>query len=466
MKDIFFRENIFEILNYIEEGIQIIDEKGKILYFNKSVQRLDELDRDKTLGRHIFEVYPSLSHDTSTLIKVMETGSPIFDAEQTFINYKGDKITTINTSIPIKERGRIKGAIEISRDITHVRKLSEKIVDLQSELYKDTKDPKKNKERAKYTFVDIIGQNSKMLKLKAMALRASQTSSPVLIYGETGTGKELLVQSIHNASGRKNKPFIAQNCAALPANLLEGILFGTVKGGFTGAEDRPGLFELANGGTLFLDEINSMPLELQAKMLRVLQDGSIRRLGSTKTVDVDVRVITATNTEPEEAMKEKLIRKDLFYRLSVINLKIPALRDRKDDIPVLVEYFIEKYNEKLGASVQDISKEALEIFNKYDWPGNIRELEHVIQGILSIEETDVIDINHLPYQFGDFIDKPIKKEELQPLNKAVEDLEKQIILDGLNRTNWNITKTADLISIPRQTLQYKIKKYRIKNSQD
>ncbi|WP_252187703.1 sigma-54 interaction domain-containing protein [Anaeromonas frigoriresistens] len=464
MKNIFFRENIFEILNYIEEGIQIIDEKGKILYFNKSAQNLDELDVEKTLGRHIFEVYPSLSHDTSTLIKVMQTGSPIFEAEQTFVNYKGDKITTINTSIPIKEKGRIKGAIELSRDITKVRELSERIVDLQSKLYKETKDPKENKERAKYTFVDIIGQNAKMLKLKAMALRASQTSSPVLIYGETGTGKELLVQSIHNASGRKNKPFIAQNCAALPANLLEGILFGTVKGGFTGAEDRPGLFELANKGTLFLDEINSMPLELQAKMLRVLQDGSIRRLGSTKTIDVDVRVITATNTEPEQAMDEKLIRKDLFYRLSVINLKIPPLRERKDDIPVLVEYFIDKYNRKLDTSVDNISKEVLDIFNKYDWPGNIRELEHVIQGILSIEETHIIKREHLPYQFGEFIDTISLDEEVQPLNKAVEELEKKIILDGLNKTHWNISKTADIISIPRQTLQYKMKKYGLKNS--
>ncbi|MBS4534932.1 sigma 54-interacting transcriptional regulator [Clostridium sp. D2Q-14] len=463
MKDIFFRENIFEILNYLEEGIQIIDEKGKILYFNKSVQNLDELDRDKTIGRHILEVYPSLSYDTSTLIRVMETGKPIYNAEQSFVNYKGDRITTVNTSIPIKEKGRIKGAIEISTDITNVKKLSEKIVDLQKELYKDKEKPRKNKEKARYTFVDIIGQNSSMIKLKAMALRASRTSSPVLIYGETGTGKELLVQSIHNASGRKNDHFIAQNCAALPANLLEGILFGTVKGGFTGAEDRPGLFELANGGTLFLDEINSMPLELQAKMLRVLQDGSIRRLGSTKTVDVDVRIITATNTEPDKAMEEKLIRKDLFYRLSVINLEIPPLRERIDDIPVLVEYFIDKYNEKLNTSVKDISNEALNVFNKYSWPGNVRELEHVIQGILSIEETDIIKEKHLPSQFVDFIEKStVNKEEIQPLNKAVEELEKQIIFSGLNKTNWNITKTAELILVPRQTLQYKIKKYGLK----
>lgn len=461
MKNIFFRENIFEILNYIEEAIQIIDEKGKILYFNKSAQKLDELDRDNIIGRHIFEVYPSLNHDTSTLIQVMQTGSPIYEREQTFINYKGDKITTINTSIPIKEKGRIKGAIEISRNITYVRKMTEKITDLQTKLYSESDNPKKNNERAKYTFIDLIGQNTNMAKLKATALRASNTSSPVLIYGETGTGKELLVQSIHNASPRKNKPFIAQNCAALPANLLEGILFGTVKGGFTGAEDRKGLFELANGGTLFLDEINSMPLELQAKMLRVLQDGSIRRVGSTRTIDVNVRVITATNTAPEEAIEEKLMRKDLYYRLAVINLKIPALRERKDDIPLLIEFFIDKYNKKLGSEVEGAHEEVIDILMKYDWPGNVRELEHVIQGILALEDTEIIKKEHLPYQFEEYKDEVKYPATITPLTNAVEDLEKNIISEALKTTDRNITKTADLISIPRQTLQYKIKKYKL-----
>jgi arginine utilization regulatory protein len=459
VKSIFFRENIFEILNHIEEAIQIIDEKGRILYFNKSAKELDELGREKIIGRHILEVYPSLNHDTSTLIQVMQTGSPIYEKEQMFINYKGNKITTINTSIPIKEKGRIKGAIEISRNITHVRKMTEKITDLQTKLYSENDNPKKNNERAKYTFIDIIGQNRKMAKLKATALRASNTSSPVLIYGETGTGKELLVQSIHNASPRKNKPFIAQNCAALPSNLLEGILFGTVKGGFTGAEDRKGLFELANGGTLFLDEINSMPLELQAKMLRVLQDGSIRRVGSTKTIDVNVRVITATNTEPEQAIDEKIMRKDLYYRLAVINLKIPVLRERKDDIPLLIEFFIDKYNKELGNDVEGIEDDALDILMKYDWPGNVRELEHVIQGVLALEDTDTIKKEHLPYQFEKYKNEINKDEDIRPLNSAVESLEKNIIKEALKKTDRNITKTAELISIPRQTLQYKMKKY-------
>ncbi|WP_284142968.1 sigma 54-interacting transcriptional regulator [Caloranaerobacter azorensis] len=280
MRKFFFGENIFEILDYLDEGIHIIDDRGNIVYYNRAAQRLDEIEGDKAIGRHILEIYPSLTYETSTLLKVIKTGQPIFNVEQTFVNYKGDRITTLNTSLPIKANGKIIGALEISKDITQVRRLSEKILDLQKELFNDNnKKPNKSKHTAKYTFVDIIGQSEEMLRLKSLALKASMVSSPVLIYGKTGTGKELFVQSIHNASPRKNKPFIAQNCAALPSGLLESILFGTVKGSFTGAEDRPGLFELANGGTLFLDEINSMPLDLQAKLLRVIQDGSIRRVG-------------------------------------------------------------------------------------------------------------------------------------------------------------------------------------------
>ena len=294
MNDTFIKENIYEILDHVDEGIHIIDKNGRIVYYNRFAQSIDDIDRERAVGRHILEIYPSLSEDTSTLLTVMRTGEPIYNVEQTFINYKGKKITTINSSIPIKASGKIVGALEISKDITQVKEMSEKIVDLQSKLYGNNKNVgkvTKEKGKAKYTFVDIIGECKEMLALKSLALKAAETDAPVLIYGDTGTGKELFVHSIHNASPRRNKPFIAQNCAALPANLLEGILFGTVKGGFTGAEDREGLFELAHGGTLFLDEINSMPLELQAKLLRVLQDSTIRRVGGTKTIDVDVRKI-------------------------------------------------------------------------------------------------------------------------------------------------------------------------------
>ncbi len=462
MKDLFFRENILEILDYIEEGIHIIDSNGRIVYYNLFAQRIDGVERDKAIGRHLLEIYPSLTHETSTLLTVMKTGESIFKEEQTFINYKGEKITTINSSVPIRNNGKILGALEISKDITQVRKMSEEIVDLQSKLYNNkTLNKSKVEETAKYTFLDIIGENKEMLKLKKISLKAAQTDAPVLIYGETGTGKELFVHSIHNSSRRKHKPFITQNCAALPSNLLEGILFGTAKGGFTGAEDRQGLFELAHGGTLFLDEINSMPLELQSKLLRVLQDGSIRPIGDTRTINVDVRIITATNVPPEEAIKCKLLRKDLYYRLNVISLNIPPLRERRDDIPILTDYFIKRFNQRLGKCFKGVSKEVVGVFNAYSWDGNVRELENLIEGIMSIYDIQTIELEHLPAKFGEYRNGRKSSMELS-LKDILEETERSLILEALEEADYNISHTADLLNIPRQTLQYKISKYNLK----
>lgn len=464
MNDTFIKENIYEILDHVDEGIHIIDKNGRIIYYNRFAQTIDDIDRERAVGRHILEIYPSLSDDTSTLLTVMRTGEPIYNVEQTFINYKGKKITTINSSIPIKASGKIVGALEISKDITQVKEMSETIVDLQSKLYRNNKDKNidsKNKERGKYTFVDIIGESKEMLALKSLALKASETDAPVLIYGETGTGKELFVHSIHNASPRRYNPFIAQNCAALPANLLEGILFGTVKGGFTGAEDREGLFELAHGGTLFLDEINSMPLELQAKLLRVLQDSTIRRVGGTKTIDVDVRIVSATNIPPEEAVENKLLRKDLYYRLSVVNFQIPPLKQRKGDIKLLTNYFIKNMNEKLNKSVVGVSNKVMKIFENYQWEGNVRELENTIEGIMSLYDMEVIDVEHIPQKFKTHIERETKPHG-KSLKEVIEDTERNIIEDTLNMTNGNITHTAEILKVPRQTLQYKINKYELK----
>ncbi|CAK7087358.1 sigma 54-interacting transcriptional regulator [Tissierella sp.] len=459
MKDLFFRENVLEILDYLEEGLHIIDKNGIIVYYNKFAQGIDGIEREKVIGRHLLEVYPSLTEETSTLLTVIRTGESMHKKEQTFLNYKGEKITTINTSIPITSKGKILGALEISKDITTVRQMSEKIVDLQNKLYNNKKEKNtidKAKESAQFTLLDIVGENKEMIRLKSLALKAAESDASVLISGDTGTGKELFVHSIHNASSRRYKPFITQNCAALPGNLLEGILFGTIKGGFTGAEDRPGLFELAHGGTLFLDEINSMPLELQSKLLRVLQDGTIRRVGATNTIKVNVRIIAATNISPEEAVEKRQIRRDLYYRLNVVSFEIPPLKDRKDDIPVLTSYFINKFNEKLGKKVKGISKGVLNIFNNYEWDGNVRELEHLIEGIMSISDGEIIDIEDLPYKFR----QHKKNHELHEssLSEILEETERNLIKEALKQTDHNITKTAELLKIPRQTLQYRLSK--------
>ncbi len=461
-----FFDALIKAIEHIDDGIHIIDASGKIIYYNQAAKQLDEIDVEKAVGRHILEVYPSLSFETSTLLQVMKTCKPMYNVEQNFTNYKGNKISTVNTSLPIVYNNKVVGAVEISKNITKVKELSEKIVKLQNELYENKSTNIKNKNMANYTFLDIIGHSKEMQKIKSLGLRASESDSPVLISGPTGTGKELIVQSIHNSSKRKNQPFIAQNCAALPNNLLESILFGSVKGSFTGAENRAGLFELANDGTLFLDEINSMPIELQAKLLRVLQDGRLRRVGASTTIDIDVRIVSAINAPLNKVLELGQLRSDLFYRLSVITFEVPPLKERVEDIPLLVDYFIKKYNEKCNKFFSYISSEVLKIFMDYEWPGNVRELEHTIESVISLYDGEVIREEHLPFQFKNIHNNKkdiiIDSNSIRPLEVSLQRYEKEIIASALEKVDYNVSKAAKLLNVPRQTLQYKIKKLDIK----
>lgn len=465
-------ENLHIIFSSINAGIHAVNRDGIAIFYNEAAAELDGLRPEQVLGRHVLEVFPSLTEETSTLLRVIRTGKPIMNQQQTFKNMKGETVTTINSTIPLMRNGELIGAMEVSQNITQVRRLAERVVDLQTELYKselNRKKPSKMPHRgeAHFTFDDIIGECEQMLKLKFMAYKASQSASSVLVHGETGTGKELIVQSIHNASKRKDYPFIAQNCAALPESLLEGILFGTVKGGFTGAEDRPGLFELADGGTLFLDEINSMNLELQAKLLRVLQEGVVRRIADTKLRPVDVRVIAATNIDPLLAVEQHKLRPDLYYRLNVVSLRVPPLRERKDDIPLLVQHFLDKYNEIFGMRVSEVSPAAMEIFMSYDWPGNVRELEHTIEGCMNIIDGNRILPEHLPENIKEKAEKaPPPVEEvhistIQPLRDTLKQVEKELIRKAMKEARGNVSKAALLLKIPRQTLQYKLRNYQI-----
>lgn len=486
-------EKIFrEILDILDIGIHIINTDGNTLFYNSSMGKLERLVPDNVIGKNLLEIFPSLNNETSTLLYVVNTGRPIVDRVQTYINFKGQKITTVNSTYPLKEGEKIIGAIEIAEDITKLKELSEKVAFLQSLSKDNIKRKNEGHPFAKFTFDDIVGESEEIKKTISMAKKAAQTSSPILIYGETGTGKEMFAQSIHNASDRRNRPFIAQNCAAVPESLLEGILFGTVKGGFTGAIDRPGLFEEADGGTLFLDEINSMGVNLQAKLLRVLQEGAIRRVGDTKIMPINTRIIAAANENPIECTKNGTLRKDLFYRLAVVYIKIPPLRERRGDIHLLTKYFIENLNKTLGKDVIDVSRDVMKVFMEYEWLGNIRELENAVEGSMNmIVNESYIDIEHLPFyileqynQNGDYIyiDKNIENEgklfkyivldnDQDPadansivdfsLDQVVDHIEKEIIIKTLNSYNGNITKTAEKLKIKRQTLQYKIKKYGI-----
>lgn len=480
MNELLYIRKLEEIMDYINDGIQIIDNKGNLIYSNKSAGELDAIDIRHSVGKHISEIYPSLNKENSTLLRVIATNSPILESQQTFKTYRGKEVTTINTTLPIAEDGAMIGAIEISRDITNYKKLSEKYVELKDEV-SGKKDVKKlTSDIPKFYFSNIITHNEEFNRTKQIAMKAARKDIPVLVYGETGTGKELLVQSIHNASKRSNRAFVAQNCAALPTSLLEGILFGTAKGGFTGAVDRKGLFEIADGGTLFLDEINSMPLEVQAKLLRVLQDGIIRRVGDTITRKVDVRIIAAMNIDPNQAIKENQIRRDLYYRINTVTLWIPKLRDRREDILLLSEYFINKYNKRLDKDVKGISDKVYNMFMDYDWEGNVRELEHIIEGAVNFLDSGIITEKDLPIGIRSRYKPEIVEEEkiakdtrkdvyegekLKPdYNKALglkenlELMESKIIEDVLKVNDFNVSKTAKELKIPRQTLQYKIGK--------
>lgn len=465
---------LFEsMLTHLMQGILVVDTNADVIFYNEPVTHIAGINAEDAIGKNILEIFPGLTPETSTFYYVLRTGKPLIDYVQTYYNYRGDKVTTLTSTIPLVKEGKIVGAFELYRDVATVGELSEKIISLQRELFRKASSPRITAENhAHFTLDDIIGESTAIKELKDKVLKISDSNSPVLVYGETGTGKELLVQAIHNASfKRKNKPFIAQNCAALPKTLLEGILFGTTSGSFTGAKDRPGLFELADGGTLYLDEINSMDIELQAKLLRVLQDGVVRRLGGVKTIVVDVRVIASTNENPLISVEKKLLREDLYYRLNVISFTIPPLRDRKEDIPVLVDYFIKYYNKQLRKNVKGISSEALEFLMENPWPGNVRELKSKIESIMNFMEGDIITLKDISvkttHEFINFKNKGLPLQDANSLGdismkEALENFEKNLIEKAICRANGNYAEAARLLKVPRQTLHNKIKKYGIK----
>lgn len=457
-----FDRIIYDIFDKLHEGIIILNKEGNLEFINKKAAEIDNIDRNTAIGRTVLEIYPSLNEKTSTLLKVLKSKEPIINYKQLYKNYKGETLKAINSTFPLWQGKRFFGAITVSRcieedtlEINDIFDLGE-IFDLNTVDDEGSTRKKKstlNSTSAKYDFIDIVGRSNYILEAKDRANKASKTLSPVLVYGETGTGKELFVQAIHNNSIRRKKPFVPQNCAAIPINLMEGILFGTARGGFTGAENRKGLFELASGGTLYLDELNSMPLELQAKILRVIQEGEIRRVGETESREIDVRIIASLNEEPEMLVEKGLLRKDLYYRLNVVRINLPPLRKRKEDIPLLVSFFINSFNEKFKADIQGIHQEALKRLISMQWEGNIRELEHCLEAIFNLRQSGFILAEDL-----DEISTASKAKEIIPLKEKIAELEGGYINEALTAANNNISEAARLLDIPRQTLQSKIKK--------
>ncbi len=439
-------------------GIFIVDKFGKVIFYNQSINDLAGLKVESAVGKHLLEIFPRLTEETSTIMRTLITGEGLKDYVQNYYNYQDKRVTILSNTIPIYEDGQLEGVVEI-------------FFDVEKYNLSNSKTNRDSVEKAIYTLDDIIGSSKSKKDLKNKIKKTADSRSPVLVYGETGTGKELVVQCLHNESIRRDKPFIAQNCAAIPGTLFESILFGTKLGSFTGAKDSKGLIEAADGGTLFLDEINSMDVTLQAKLLRFLQEGYIRRIGDNTTHAVDVRIIAALNENPYEAIASGKLRSDLFYRLNVINFSLPPLRETKNDIIELGCYFLDYFNKELNKNVNGFSEEVMEFFKKYNWPGNTRELRHTVEHAINIAEGSMISINDLP----DYINtkKSNDSKDNNPvltydenytgsLNEQIERFERKIIINALKQYDCNVSKTAKKLSVPRQTLYYKMEKLNIK----
>jgi arginine utilization regulatory protein len=396
----------------------------------------------------------------------------------------GKVANTIHRVFPLFGNGRLIGAICLVKDYNVLEETiaSIAIPKKQSDLNNGTN----------YTFADIIGENPAFLRAVNTAAMAADSPSPVMLYGETGTGKELLAQSIHNHSSRSERQYIPVNCAAIPENLLEGVLFGTSKGAFTGAMNKPGLFERASGGTLFLDEVNAMSFNLQAKILRVLQEKRVRRVGALKEIDINLKIISSVNTQPHRAIEEGTLRPDLFYRLGVVFIAIPPLREKRDDIEKLIQHFLDKHSRALAKGIPRVSEEVMAHFIRYRWPGNVRELEHVIESAMNLlQPNEMIQFNHLrghfSAQFENWPDEsrsfsgPESSASIPPSEpfetissnangfkapaKSLEQIraegEKSAIFNALVNANGNVSKAAASIGISRQLLYYKMKKYNL-----
>lgn len=472
MKAEYYSKIIEALIELIDEGVYIVDKNGIGQYYNKAMASMEKVNMDDVLGKKFHEAFPDFHMGESTMFQALTKKEPTLKKQQTYKNLYGKEITTINSTIPIIVDGEAVAAVEVAKDITDIRKMSDKLLKLQENtIEKAVAAAVENGDALrppsgirKYTFDDIYGENPRFTEVVNRAKRAAGNDASVFIYGETGTGKELFAQSIHYGGPRKDKPFLAQNCAAIPETLLEGILFGTTKGSFTGAIDRAGLFEQANGGTLLLDEISAMPYELQSKLLRVLQENYVRRVGGNKDIPVKVRIIATVNEPPEDLIRQGMLRKDLYYRLNVINISIPALRERPDDIPVLAERFLEKHNKRFQKELWMVSDEAIKKLQKYDYPGNVRELENIIEQTVSMADKEHVlteKLLSMP-ETG----KRVKRPEFdynadRPLDEYLDAIEERIIKEALVAWDGNITKAANALQIKRQTLQHKLKKYHV-----
>ena len=430
------------ILNSIADGVVVLGLNHRILFINRAAKEI----LGKVGAEDFFksgkcsEIIGHTGCSFDCLInRTIKSREHLYNYEVTL--ERGDKLLTlsINTSLLKDESGSIIGGIEIFRDVSLIKELKDEI-------------------KGKYSFNNIVGKNYRMHEVYELLKEVAPTRATVLIEGETGTGKELIANAIHHNSPRAEGPFIKVNCAALSEGLLESELFGHVKGAFTGAiNDRAGRFELAGGGTLFLDEVGDITPHTQVKLLRVLQEGEFERVGGIKTIKVDVRVITATNKDLKALVDRGAFREDLFYRLKVVPIRLPALRERKDDIPLLVRHFIDKFNREMSMEVRHISPAAMELLMEYEYPGNIRELEHIIEHAFVRCQGNTVSPEHLPKD----LQAKAAVERVLNTDEPLKSLEREMILKSLHETKWKYNETARMLKMSRTTLWRRMKDLRI-----
>ena len=456
-----YLSSITNVENYID-AIIVFDRNAKVVYTNLLHTEITPITAVELLGKDIFDVYPNINPEESTIMKALTEGKTTINHHNKLTTPDGFTFEVIDDTFPIRENGKIIGATCITYTPTWQHTLSSLDFNIK----------KSQTCKTLFKISDIIGRSEPIQTIRDQIQRIARTSSSVLIYGETGTGKEMVAQSIHTASNRKEKPFIAQNCAAIPATLLESIFFGTVKGSYSGAENRAGIFETANGGTIFLDEINLMDIGLQAKLLRFLEEKKITRIGSTKPIDTDVRIISAINCPPVDCMNNKTLRPDLFYRLGCVTINVPLLSDIKNDIDLLTEFYISKFNIEMEKNITGVSQDVMTIFNNYSWPGNVRELKNAIEGAFNICDSLIIGIGDLPSYILENIEGGGKNDSNKKnmcdiqwggnLKKNMDMYEKKLIINAI-KSHSSLTSAAAYLGISRQSLNQKINKYHLTN---
>lgn len=461
---------LLSVLDTMREGIEVIDRTGRVVYVNDSFTRITGVPASERLGRYMSDIMPD-----GELMQVLRTGKPVLTGTR---RAAGSDVEVVVNALPLFDAtgSELIGAVLVIRDVSTVLSLSRELQRLGA-IVDSLQGGARDLNRAQYTFADIVGSSAPLRRAIQMARKAAETDVAVLITGESGTGKELFAHAIHNASRRRGGPFVSVNCAAIPDHLLESEIFGYEKGAFTGASTRKlGMFELAHRGTIFLDEIGEMPLNLQAKLLRVLQEREFFRLGGLHPVRVDVRVVASTNVDLIEAVHKGTFRADLFFRLGVMNIQLPPLRERSDDLPELVDHIIGKLNQKMGRSIIGVSKEAMDLLMGYHWPGNIRELENVLQraAVMISPHESYIDADVLSLHTNTPQNPPAGARTC-PVGTEVEsrevvtiaEMEKRLILDALNkygRDGRGKRLAARALGLSLSTLYNKISRYGIADS--